>query len=115
MLLARPAAIALPTGIDLEGRAVIVVERAQGQEFAAGRLQAEVAAHDIDDVVGLLHLGYPVVGQGPPRWQSKGRAYFSRHRGRVRIGSGCNRPRTRRKGATASPAGDVPRMALRER
>src|SRR5439155_11411179 len=50
-----PAAVALPARIDIEGGARVVVEGAQGLEGGARGAQGEVAADDIDDVVGLLH------------------------------------------------------------
>src|SRR5437868_1493547 len=55
-LAARPAAITLAAGIDVEGRPMIVVEGAQSLEGGPNGPQGDVAADDIDNVVRVLDL-----------------------------------------------------------
>ena len=66
---ARPAPIVLKLRIDVEGGAVIVMERTQAFEFLAGRVQGDICADDVDNVVGFLDpLGQasPIVRQKTP-------------------------------------------------
>ena len=66
----RPAPVALPAWIDIEGRPAVVMERAQTLIGSARRTQGDITANHIDDVVGffdLLDQGYPVARQGPPK------------------------------------------------
>ena len=66
---ARPAPIVLKLRIDVEGRAVIVMERTQAFELLAGGVQGDICADDVDNVVGFLDpLGQasPIVRQKTP-------------------------------------------------
>src|SRR5262245_25995130 len=66
---ASPRAIALPPRIDVKRRPGIVVEGTEPLERRAGRAQIDVAADDIDDVVGFLDAlgqGYPIFRQRAP-------------------------------------------------
>ena len=63
--LARPAPIALAPWVDVEGRAMVVVERAETFEDGADLAQANVRADDIDNVVGVLDL-LNLTHQGSP-------------------------------------------------
>jgi len=49
---AGPATVALPVGIDIEGRAAIIVEGAQSFENPPGLTQGQITTDDIYDVVG---------------------------------------------------------------
>src|SRR5437870_4083565 len=72
LFIAGPTPIALPARIDVERRAVVVVERTEAFEGGPDGAQRHVAADDIDNVVGLLDLldqGYPVFRQGRTRLQ----------------------------------------------
>ncbi len=42
--------------IDVKGRRLLLLERAQGLELGAGFLQRHVTAHHVDDVRGVAHL-----------------------------------------------------------
>lgn len=66
---ARPAPVALSARIDVKRRIMIVVEGTQALEGGTRLAQRKVAPHDIDDVVGFLHLPdqvYPIVRQRAP-------------------------------------------------
>ena len=64
-----PAAIALAAGIDVKRGAVIVVEGTEAFELFAGRVQSDIGADDIDNVVGFLDpfgQASPIVRQKTP-------------------------------------------------
>ena len=66
---ARPAAIVLKLRVNVEGGAVIVVEGTEAFELFAGRVQSDIGADDVDNVVGFLDpLGQasPIVRQKTP-------------------------------------------------
>ena len=63
---ARPAAVALAPRIDVEGGTVVVVEWTESLVRPAGRAERNVAAHDVNDVVGFFDLSDQVICQGPP-------------------------------------------------
>ena len=66
---ARPAPIVLKLRIDVEGGAVIVMERTQAFELLADGVQGDLCADDVDNVVGFLDpLGQasPIVRQKTP-------------------------------------------------
>jgi hypothetical protein len=68
-LAARPATIALPPWIDIEGRPMIVVERAKALIGRTDRAQSDIVADDVYDVVGLFNLfdqGCPIIRQKAP-------------------------------------------------
>jgi hypothetical protein len=72
MFLARPALIALPLRMDIKGRPMVLVKRAQSPEGRADLAQSDITADDIHDVVGLFDPGYQVIGQGvPTHWKSQ--------------------------------------------
>ena len=63
-----PTAIPLPAWIDVEGRTLVVVKRTEALIGSAGGPQGDIAAHDIDNVVGFFDLldNGTVVRQGTP-------------------------------------------------
>src|SRR5262245_6198402 len=64
-----PAFVALAARIDVERRLVIVMKRADAFEGGADGAQIDVAADDIDDVIGFLDAlgqGYPIFRQRAP-------------------------------------------------
>ena len=68
-LAAGPAAVVLEGGINLKGRAVVVVERAETLEHFPLGLQRHIRAdhgHDVAGFLDLLGQGYPVFRQGTP-------------------------------------------------
>jgi hypothetical protein len=76
-LAARPAFVALPARIDVEGGPLIVVEGTEPFEGGAGLAQGYIRTDDVHDVVGLLdplREGYPVIRQGAPGGQKHNQA-----------------------------------------
>ncbi len=97
--LTGPAAITLAARIDVKGGVVVFVE---GTEALVGRpylAQWDIAADNVNDVVGLFDLFDPVVCQGPPASRSQPGACEERRRavGPTRIPQG-QQPRERDKG-----------------
>jgi hypothetical protein len=76
VFLARPASVALPARIDIERRAMVIVERAKPLKCGADGTQGDIAAHDINNVVGIFDLpnqASPVVSQKATRVQDSPR------------------------------------------
>jgi hypothetical protein len=69
MFAAGPTTVTLAARVNVEGRTLVVVERAEAFEGGAGAAQKHVAADDIDNVVCLfdpLFQGVPIVAHGAP-------------------------------------------------
>src|SRR5262249_5548583 len=73
-----PTAVALAERVNVEAGSVVVGERAEALEGAAGGSQRNIGADNLDDVVGLFDLFDPVVRQGPPG-EEKQRLYIISH------------------------------------